>query len=528
VIDTGIGIPAEKQKGIFESFQQADGSTSRKFGGTGLGLTISREFAKLLGGEILLQSKEGDGSTFTFCLPLEPPGNAETVGQGSCFVSSEVEAEASVITSCPTPGRVLSNDATTTAPTPVPKFIEDDRANLQSGEKTILIVEDDKRFAHVLMDLCRKKEFKCLVVNSGGVALQLAAEYKLSGILLDLGLPDMDGMIVLDELKHNMATRHIPVHIVSGREKSMEALTKGALGFLTKPVTSADVMLALEKVEELLSTTTRRLLVIENDPSMRRFIAKTVPFEGVELTESASAMEGYNELQKGTFDCLILDFELAGTNGLELLQKLEQDSIPVPPVVVYSSQDFSQAERQGLESLGCIIVAKNASSPELLADKVSLFLHCVESSLPEKQRQKIRMLHDPSDGIRGKKILLVDDDMRNLFALSKTLEKAGMVVVLAENGQHALNTLNEEHDIDLVLMDIMMPVMDGYEAMQRIRSDERTAMLPVIALTANAMPEDRAKCLDAGANDYLTKPVDADRLLSLIRVWIYNQSVVCK
>ncbi len=511
VIDTGTGIAPDKQQAIFESFQQADGSTCRQYGGTGLGLTISREFAKLLGGEIHLQSQLGEGSAFTLCLPLKPTGETKP--------ESEPEPEHRDATVGGIPAAASESEW---------MFLPDDRAELGPDDRTILIVEDDRRFARVLMDLCHQKEFKCLAAGTGGDALQMAAEYRPSGILLDLGLPDMDGMVVLDELKRNLGTRHIPVHVVSARDRSTAALTKGAIGFLSKPVTSDGVMRALDDVEKLLNSTAKRLLVVEDDASIRQFIAKTVQFKGVDITEAASGEEGYQQLVDRKFDCLILDLGLHDLNGYELLRKLEKESIPIPPVIVYSGQNLTSSERAGLEAFGCSVVVKNTAAPELLADKVSLFLHSVESSLPEDQRRKIRMLHDPAQQLRGKKVLLVDDDMRNTFALSRVIEEAGLNVVLAENGQLALDVLEREDDIDLVLMDIMMPVMDGYEAMRRIRQEERTAQLPILALTAKAMPEDRAMCLEAGANDYLTKPVDIDRLMSLIRVWTLNRTVVCK
>lgn len=512
---TAIGIPEEKQKAIFESFQQADGSTSRKYGGTGLGLTISREFAKLLGGEILLQSRPGVGSTFTLYLPLEPIRKTKAAAeQEPTFRASGVEPEQSA-------------DRNDVVPTPIDlsqtAFLPDDRAELGPDDRTILIVEDDRRLAQVLMDLCREKGFKCLAAGTGGSALEMVNAYKPSAVLLDLGLPDMDGMVVLDELKRDLSTRHIPVHIISGRDFELVARTKGALGCLKKPVSTDDVLQALDGIEKLLHSTVKHLLVVEDDEPTRKLIAHAIKIKGVEITEAASGEEGYQKLQTGMFDCLILDLGLGNMSGVELLQKLKAESFPVPPIIVHTGLDISADEQRASEAFGCSVVLKGPASMGILADKVSLFLHSVESALPENQRRAIRMLHDPAEMLREKKILLVDDDMRNTFALSKVLEKAGMKVVLAENGQLALDVLAKEDDVDLVLMDIMMPVMDGFEAMRRIRQQEHMAKLPIIALTAKAMPEDRAECFEAGANDYVTKPVDVDRLLSLIRVWIFSK-----
>ena len=505
VTDTGIGIPQDKQKTIFESFQQADGSTSRKYGGTGLGLTISREFAALLGGEILLQSRQGIGSTFTLCLPLNAAPSAGDLA------------------TMPTQPGNLDDVIQAPVDSSEQPFLPDDRAELGPKDRSILIVEDDRRFAQVLMDLCRRKGFKCLAEGAGAAALEVVAKYKPSAVLLDLGLPDMDGMAVLDELKHNLATRHIPVLIVSSRDKDIAALTKGAIGYLRKPVSSDDILQALDGIEKLLQSTVKHLLVIENDVSMHALITNAVKTKGVEVTMATSGEEGYQQLLSGMFDCLILDLGLEGMNGFELLERLKKESVPTPPVIVYTGQELSVNEQRRLEMFGSSVVFKDSASIGILADKVSLFLHSVESALPDSQRRSIQMPHNPAETLRERKILLVDDDMRNTFALTKVLEKTGIKVVLAENGQLALDALAREDDVDLVIMDIMMPIMDGYEAIRRIRREERMADLPIIALTAKAMPEDRAKCLEAGANDYLTKPVDVDRLLSLIRVWIFNK-----
>ena len=516
VVDTGIGIPADRQEAIFEAFRQADGSTSRQFGGTGLGLAISREMSKLLGGEIQLRSREGEGSDFTLYLPLEhqdvtarenPPESATP----SRLTSSRVEA-----------GKVGRNKP---LPAPsVPEFLPDDRHQIADGDQTVLIIEDDVRFARILLDLSRKRGYKSLLAGDGSSGLQLAFEYRPTGIMLDLGLPDIDGLNVLDQLKHNLQTRHIPVHVVSARDENASSLRKGAVGYLAKPASAADLDRAFSKIEGILQANVGKVLVVEDDEVLRKSLVKMIDNKGVEITGVGTGEEAVAKISSQKFDGVILDLGLPDMTGFELLRRLQD--LPcgeIPPVVIYTGRDLTREEHAELSKYTDSIVLKEADSEERVLDEVLLFLHSVESSLPAEQREVVRMLHDPDQVFKDRKVLLVDDDMRNTYALSKVLQKSGLNVVMADNGKLALEKLEVEKDVELVVMDIMMPVMDGYEAMRAIRAQRRFEKLPIIAFTANAMPEDRAKCLEAGANDYLTKPVEVEKLMSLMRVWLFRR-----
>ncbi len=519
VIDTGIGVPEDRQRAIFEAFQQADGSTSRQFGGTGLGLAISRELAKLLGGEIQLRSRQGEGSTFTLYLPREPRDapageNAAEPATTSPVASSSMEA---------------GNDEAN-RPLPVPstaEFLPDDRRQIGAADKTILIIEDDVRFAGILVDLSRQRGYTCLVAGDGSSGLQLAFEHRPTGVILDLGLPDIDGLNVLSQLKHNLATRHIPVHVISARDESAASLCRGAIGHLTKPASAEDVDRAFSKIEHWLQTDVKEVLLVEDDQTLRTSLAGLIDNDGVEITAVGTGKEACQQVSTKRFDCVILDLGLPDMTGFELLRKLRDLRCgELPPVIVYTGRDLTREEHAELRTYTDRIVLKEADSEDRVLDEVSLFLHSVESFLPADQQKIIRMLHDPDEVFKDRKVLLVDDDMRNTYALSKVMQESGLRVVMADNGKLALEKLETEHDIELVVMDIMMPVMDGYEAMRAIRAQRRLEKLPIIALTAKAMPEDRAKCLNAGANDYLTKPVDVEKLLSLMRVWLFQQEPI--
>lgn len=505
VSDTGIGIPADKMKVIFEAFQQADGTTSRRFGGTGLGLTISRSFAGILGGEIQVTSQEGKGSSFYLIIPIQCPATARS-GHGQ---QPERPAQA------PRP-------ATTPTEKPVIR-VADDRSNLVPGDQALLIVEDDLSFAQVLRDLAAEKGFKCLIAPDGETGLTLAAEHLPKAVILDIGLPDISGWEVLDRLKENPATRHIPVHFMSAYEKSTEALRLGAIGFLTKPVSIEKMNSAFRKIEEVISKPVKKLLVVEDDPAMQKGIVELIGNGDVKTTAVARGEEAFALLEKESFDCLILDLGLEDMSGFDLLEKIRKHkNIAYIPTIIYTGKELSRSEEEKLQRYADSIIIKGIRSPERLLAETTLFLHRVEASLPKDKQEMLRMIYNQEDVFTGKIILLVDDDSRNLFALSSVLEEKGIVVITAVNGRDGLDKLNDHPEVDLVLMDLMMPEMDGLESITNLRKDPRFENLPVIALTAKAMKEDREKCLEAGANDYLSKPVDNQKLLSLLRVWLHK------
>ncbi len=518
VSDTGVGVPPEKQEIIFEAFQQADGSTSRRYGGTGLGLTISRELAKLLGGEIQLHSQAGQGSTFTLYLPLTPaegdydphPANRPSAVDSARLVPPIDTAQATAMFST-TPLATLPPGS-------------DDRENIQPGERCILVIEDDIQFGKLVLGLAAKKGFKRLQALSGNEGLDLACQFRPSAIILDLGLPDISGETVLERLKHNLDTRHIPVHVVSGRDKDPELMLKGALSYLAKPASKDDLLHIFDQAEEMLANPVRELLLIEDDTGSQTSVERLLQNKALTITKCETAEDGFTAMATKRFDLIILDLTLPGMSGLDFLKQLYAEmGDTAPPVVVYTGKDLTPVEYQDLRAFTDTVVIKGASSPERLLDEVTLFLHTVESSFSPTQRKMIRMLHDDSITLKGKKVLLVDDDIRNTFALSKVLRNQGLEVTMADDGKLALEKLASDHDFDVVLMDIMMPVMDGYEAMRQIRAQRKFAKLPIIALTAQAMVNDRQKCIEAGASDYLPKPVDIDKLLSMMRVWLFER-----
>nr|CRH07202.1 Putative histidine kinase with HAMP domain, GAF domain, KisKA domain, HATPase domain and three response regulator receiver domains [Candidatus Magnetococcus massalia] len=516
VSDQGIGIPQDKQRIIFEAFQQVDGTTSRQYGGTGLGLAISRQLTLALGGRLSLHSEEDQGSTFALFLPFSH-AEATTPDITKAVQIPAAKREA------PKPAPVVN---TPPAAQYIPQHsvaVDDDRDALDGQIPALLIIEDDLGFAQVLRSTFRQKGYPCLIALDGQSGVALAKNYRPAGIILDLGLPDMDGWSVLDRLKNDSDTRHIPVHIISGRDKQTDGMQKGAVGFFSKPVSGEDLDEALVRIRHFTSDEMRNLLIVEDDPNAAQALVHLLNSETVSITLAETGKEALKQLETQTFDCMILDLVLPDISGFEVLEQLSNyEALSKPPVIIHSGKQLTREEHEQLQHYTDSIIIKGAQSPERLLDEVVLFLHSVEEKLPEEQRKLLSRIHDPETVFQDKTILLVDDDVRNTFALARTLEQQGLRVLMAPSGQKALETLQGDTEINLVLMDIMMPGMDGYQTMQEIRKQPEFQRLPIIAVTAKAMLEDRQKCLAAGANDYLAKPVDVDRLFSMMRVWLYH------
>ena len=515
VSDTGIGISQDKQRVIFEAFQQADGSTSRRYGGTGLGLSISRELARFLDGEIQLVSQEGKGSTFTLYIPDKLHKSAKNPAVPS---AAQVKAQKK--------DPAENQNASSGSVDLEQQIVPDDREDIIADDKVILIIEDDPNFAQILANMSREKGFKCLVTCSGEAGLKFAVDFEPSAILLDIGLPDMSGMGVLESLKDDAQTRHIPIHFISAQDSeaiSDAVYKKGAIGYLTKPVSKEQLDGVFATIHEFITSDIRKLLIAEDDENTRTSIIKLIDNDDIDITVAETGEKAYELMESEKFDCMILDLGLPGMSGFELLNQMKNnDSIANrPPVIVYTGRELSRQEDVALKEYTGSVIVKGVGSPERLLDETSLFLHRVEKTLPREQQRMIRLIHDKDSVLSTKKVLVVDDDMRNVFALSHALKAKGMTVITAENGQKALDALDAEQDVDVVLMDIMMPVMDGYETIQKIREDKRFWKLPILALTAKAMSGDKEKCIAAGANDYLTKPVDIEKVLSMLRVWLY-------
>jgi CheY-like chemotaxis protein/CHASE3 domain sensor protein len=503
VTDTGIGIPEDKQAAVFEAFQQAEGGTSRKYGGTGLGLSISRELAKLLEAEIKLSSELNEGSTFSLIIPLEIHPEQESVSTVKVKPVSYAPRSLNETT--------FINYST----------IEDDRDTINTEDKIVLIIEDDQNFASILLKQANKKGFKGLSAATGEDGLLLAAKYKPQAIILDMGLPGIKGQQVLHELKANPSIRHIPVHIISANDRSLEPIREGAVEYLMKPISKDGLEEAFNRIENFVNRKIKNLLIIEDNENSRKAMKILIGNGDVKCYEAATGKDALEMYQQNHIDCIILDIGLPDMSGFDLIQKLEDiKGHNMPPIIVYTGKELTKEENDLLHKYAESIIIKGIKSEERLLDETALFLHRTISNLPTSKQMIINNLYDKEAIFHSKKILLVDDDMRNVFALSKILQERGMEVIKSENGKKALEMLDTHADIDLVLMDIMMPEMDGYEAMKRIRSQVKFRNLPVIALTAKAMKDDKQKCIDAGANDYITKPIDVERLLSLMRVWL--------
>ncbi|CUX02420.1 response regulator [Rhizobium pusense] len=512
VTDTGIGIAPEQQKRIFEAFHQADGTISRKFGGTGLGLSISRELVRLLGGTIHIRSQEGKGSTLTVTLPLAydpaivapraPVGNAVPLAPAASAAPSQ-------------PTALLPR-----------AIVEDDRAMPSDERRILLVVEDDQTFAAILRDLAREMGFRSLVAGTAQDALNLAQQFMPSAIVLDVGLPDQSGLSVLDRLKRDVRTRHIPIHIVSGDDYTETALSLGAVGYMLKPVQREQLVEVLHKLEAKLTQGVRRVLIVEDNEVQREAVAKLLTSHDVETVSAGTAAETLALLKDQTFDCMVLDLSLPDASGYSLLETISQDDThSFPPVIVYTGRVLASDEEEKLRRYSKSIIIKGAKSPERLLDEVSLFLHQVVSELPDEQQKMIRKARHRDALLEGRRILIVEDDVRNVYALTNILEPRGALIQIARNGQEALDALEKSSaddvsKIDLVLMDVMMPVMDGLTATRAIRKNPDWKKLPIITLTAKAMPDDQQRCIDAGANDYMAKPLDVEKLLSLVRVWM--------
>jgi signal transduction histidine kinase/DNA-binding response OmpR family regulator len=520
ITDTGIGIPIHKQDIIFEAFKQSDGTTSRKYGGTGLGLSISKELAALLGGFICLESKVGEGSTFTLMLPYEKDkqkqllrGNEKSLntpeGLGNTFINiGSTEGEV---------GKTSGNNEKVNCK------INDDRGSIKVNDKSLLIIEDDKNFASILFELAHEKGYKCLIAQEGVDGINLAIKYKPDAILLDIGLPDISGWRVIEKLKQNKDTESISVHVISANDHyNASEKMNSILGYLKKPASLESLELVFMKIQEDALKPLKRILIVDENKDEFGSISENLSKKGFEITILDSGIEAYNLLVSEVFDCLILDLSLKDMSGFELLTKLRNEGITSLQIIIHTENQLTEEDELELQKYTQSIIIKGIRSPDRLLSEVSLFLHDLDMKIDEMSIKTIKSEHEKKDILNNKKILIVDDDMRNIFALTSVLEEKGSDVVVARNGKEGIKKLDENQDIDLILMDIMMPEMDGYAAIGEIRKKERHKKTPIIAITAKAMKDDKQKCIDAGANEYLTKPIDIDKLISLLRVWLYK------
>ncbi|MCE3203906.1 response regulator [Paenibacillus sonchi] len=528
VSDTGIGIPAAKLESIFEAFQQADGTTSRKYGGTGLGLTICRELASLLNGRIEVDSTEGKGSTFSLILPVvEPEEDDRTLPAASFEAAAGGEAAASANTGAAVvQGSAFRESFVPDISISNPKLLqyaemEDDRDNLQNGDTLLLIIEEDAEFAGILLRLARSRGFKAIVAFKGDQGLALAHAYKPDAILLDLHLPVLDGWAIISRLKSRPELRHIPVHVISATGQNQQSLAIGALAFWKKPGDQAELEAAFLQIESYIRRPVKSLLIVEDDQTLRSSLVEFIAHPDVHIVAVETGREALEQLSSHHFDCMVLDLGLSDISGFGLLEQIKTNrKLQTLPVIIYTGKDLSKNDEQRLKHYAQSIVIKNVRSMERLYDETALYLHRKHADLPPDKQQLIEKLHNPEAAFAGKSILLVDDDMRNIFALSSVLEGYNMDISFAQNGREALEHLESHPDVELVFMDIMMPEMDGYETMERIRAMPQYDQVVIIALTARALEEDRAKCLQAGASDYISKPINTTQLVTVLKIWL--------